>query len=156
MFAPSLRCESWRGILSPVDSTYSGVDRTKSGVDSTKSGADSAKSGVDSTKGGRIERRMGGLNDEQEGQGKREESGGVGYKKKGGRSHLGKCRNCYFLLERTAFTALAQSSGLTARHCLIQAVATPMMLQEWSALMRMASRVSSPGTSHLDPSSSSK
>lgn len=45
MFAPSLRCESWRGILSLVDSTYSGVDRTKSGVDSTKSGADSIKSG---------------------------------------------------------------------------------------------------------------
>ena len=38
MFAPSLRCESWRGILSLVDSTYSGVDRTKSGVDSAKSG----------------------------------------------------------------------------------------------------------------------
>ncbi len=54
MFAPSLRCESWRGILSPVDST----------------------------KGGWIERRMGGLNDEQEGQGKREENGGVGYKKR--------------------------------------------------------------------------
>ena len=50
MFAPSLRCESWRGILSLVDSTYSGVDRTKSGVDSTK--------------GGRIAPRAGGQNEE--------------------------------------------------------------------------------------------
>ena len=75
MFAPSLRCESWRGILSLVDSTFSGVD-------STKSGADSAKGGADSAKGGWIERRMGGLNDEQEGQGKREENGRVGYKKR--------------------------------------------------------------------------
>ena len=54
MFVTSLRCESWRGILSPVDST----------------------------KGGRIERRMGGLNDEQEGQGKREENGGGRVQKK--------------------------------------------------------------------------
>ena len=115
-----------------------------------------AQRAVDSAKDGRTERRMGGQYDEQEGQGKREENGGVGYKKKVAEATLEKCRNCYFLLERTAFTALAQSSGLIARHCLIQAVATPMMLQEWSALMRMASRVSSPGTSHLDPSSSSK
>ena len=45
MFAPSLRCESWRGILSLVDSTYSGVDRTKSGVDSTKSGLIAPRAG---------------------------------------------------------------------------------------------------------------
>ena len=69
MFVPSLRCESWRGFLSPVDSTKSGWIAPRA---------------VDGTKGRRTERRMGGQNDEQEGQGKREENGGVGYKKKGG------------------------------------------------------------------------
>ena len=67
MFVPSLRCESWRGFLSPVDSTKSGWI---------------AQRAVDGAKGRRTERRMGGQNDEQKGQGKREENGGVGYKKK--------------------------------------------------------------------------